>query len=88
MTTRTSTTTLTFRRPFVLGGFDEEFPAGLYHVETDEEILEGISFLAYRRVLTLLHMGRNTGHAGFGQTLTVDPGELDAALQRDRASAD
>jgi hypothetical protein len=33
MTTRTSKKTVTFRRPFVLGGFDEVLPAGAYSVE-------------------------------------------------------
>lgn len=53
MTTRTSKRTVVFRRPFVLGGFDEVLPAGAYNVETDEELLEGISFPAYRRDLVL-----------------------------------
>ncbi len=56
MTIRTSKKTVTFRRPFVLGGFDEVLPAGAYSVETDEELLEGISFPAYRRILTLIQL--------------------------------
>ena len=44
MTIRTSEKTVTFRNPFVIGGFDEVLPAGVYSVETDEELLEGISF--------------------------------------------
>ena len=47
MTIRTSKKTETFKRPFVLGGFDEVLPAGTYSVETDEMLLEGISFPAY-----------------------------------------
>jgi hypothetical protein len=56
MTIRTSKKTVIFRRPFVLGGFDEVVPAGAYSVETDEELLEGISFPAYRRILTLIQL--------------------------------
>lgn len=88
MTTRTSKKTVTFRRPFVLGGFDEVLPAGAYSVETDEELLEGISFPAYRRILTLLHLHPKPGRPGLTETLTVDPNELDAALERDRAPRD
>ncbi|MCZ6894589.1 MAG: hypothetical protein O7H40_11155 [Gammaproteobacteria bacterium] len=88
MAIRTSTRTVTFRRPFVLGGFDEMLPAGAYRVETDEELLEGISFPAYRRILTLLHLHSRPGHPGLSPTLTIDPNELDAALERDRASAE
>jgi hypothetical protein len=88
MTTRTSKKTVTFRRPFVLGGFDDVLPAGAYCVETDEELLEGISFPAYRRILTLLHLHPKPGRPGLTETLTVDPNELDAALERDRAPKD
>jgi len=85
MTIRTSETTVTFRRSFVLGGFDEVLPAGTYTVETDEELLEGISFPAYRRILTLIRLHP---HPGLTQTLTIDPNELNAALMRDQASSE
>lgn len=88
MTTRTSKKTVTFRRPFVLGGFDEVLPAGAYSVETDEELLGGISFPVYRRLLTLIHLHAKPGHPGLTQTLTIDPNELDAALKRDQAPAE
>ena len=88
MTIRTSKKTVTFRRPFVLGGFDEMLPAGAYSVETDEELLEGISFAAYRRVLTLIHLHAKPGHPGVTRTLTIDPNELDAALKRDQVPAE
>jgi hypothetical protein len=88
MTIRTSKKTVTFRRPFVLGGFDEVLPAGAYSVETDEELLEGISFAAYRRILTVIHLHSRSGHPGLTRALTIDPNELDAALERDRAPKD
>ena len=31
---------MTFRRPFVLAESNEELPAGVYRVETDEELLQ------------------------------------------------
>ncbi len=83
MLTRTSRKTVTFRRPFVLGGFDEALPAGDYSVETDEELLVGLSFPAYRRVLTHICLHPKPGRPGVTQTLTIDPNELDAALERD-----
>ncbi len=49
MTMRTNKTTVTFSRPLVLTGFDEALPAGAYRVETDEELVEAISYPAYRR---------------------------------------
>jgi hypothetical protein len=80
---RTSRSTVTFARPFLLGGTDEVFPQGDYDVETDEELVEGLSFLAYRRVATYVRLHPETGGA---RTLTVDPVEFDAAVARDLAS--
>lgn len=85
MRMRTSKKTVTFRRPFVLGGFNEELPAGAYTVETDEELLEGISFPVYRRILTVIHLPAKPGYPGLTQTVAADPNELDAALMRDQA---
>lgn len=85
MTRRTSKSTVTFSKPFVLGGFDEVLPAGAYDVETDEELLEGISFPVYRRLLTNIQLHARSGHPGLTETLTIDPNELDAALKRDQA---
>ena len=84
MTLRTSTRTVTFARPFALAGFDETLPAGDYTVETDEELLDGLSFPAWRRVLTLLHLRAASGRPGLGGSLAIDPTVLEAALQRDR----
>jgi hypothetical protein len=79
---------VTFGRPFVLGGFDEELPAGAYSVETDEALLEGISFPAYRRISTLIRLHAKSVSPGFTRALTIDPNELDAALERDQAPAE
>ena len=88
MTIRTSEKQVTFRRPFVLGGFDKVLPAGAYSVETDEELLEGVSYPVYRRLLTLIRLHAKPGHPGLTHTLTIDPNELDAALKRDQALAE
>lgn len=85
MTIRTSKNTVTFRRPFVLDGFNEILPAGAYSVETEEKLLEGVSFPAYRRTSTLIHLHTRLDHPGRTRALMIDPNELDAALKRDRA---
>jgi len=86
MTTRTSQKTVTFSRPFVLAGFDEVLPAGAYCVETDEELIEGLSFSAYRRISTLLRLPSTSGPSQLTRALAIDAGELDAALERDAES--
>jgi hypothetical protein len=41
---------ITFRHPFQVRGVDRLLPAGAYDVITDEEMIEGLSFLAHRCV--------------------------------------
>ncbi|MGG5808265.1 hypothetical protein [Falsiroseomonas sp. CW058] len=83
MLTRSHRTTVVFRRPFMLAGFDRPQPAGTYDVETEEELLEGLSFPAYRRVATVM-TPRARQPGALLQALAVDPGELDRALASDR----
>jgi hypothetical protein len=45
MTIRTSTKTVTLRRPFWLKGVDRLLPPADYRVVTDEELIEGLSLL-------------------------------------------
>lgn len=85
MTVRTTNSSVTFAKPFRIGDLDEVLPPGQYDVETDEELLQGLSFDAYRRILTLIHIPAKPGHSGLARTLTIHPDELDAALLRDTA---
>jgi hypothetical protein len=72
-----------FKSPFKLKGFDKAEPAGAYLLETDEELIEGVSILAYRRVAALLHVPR--GSSG-SEVINVDPSELETALMKDKES--
>jgi hypothetical protein len=83
MTLRTTQTTVNFERPFVLGDFDEVLPAGSYEVETDEELLQGVSFPAYHRVRVVILLHGDARFPGRRRALTIDPHDLDAALARD-----
>ena len=44
---RTTRQIVAFDQPFSLSGVDEVQPAGAYAVDVDEELIEGLSFLAY-----------------------------------------
>ena len=83
MLTRSQRTTIVFRRPFVLKGLDRPQLAGTYDVETEEELLEGLSFTAYRRVLTTM-TPRSHAPGTVMQALLVDPAELEKAQAADR----
>jgi hypothetical protein len=78
MTMRTSRKSVTFRRPFSLSGLDEMQPAGTYTVETNEELLESLSFPAWRRTATVILLRPQGGAAGIGQDVEIDPSELEA----------
>lgn len=82
MTTRTTSTTVIFRRPFKLSGADDVQPAGSYVVETDEEKLDA-SFEAYRRLATLIRLPGTRGSAEVGRVIDIDPQELEAVLKND-----
>ena len=88
MKTRTSEKTVTFRRPFVLAGLDEVLPAGDYSVETEEELVDGISYVAYRRTETVLRLHVKSGPSHLTRAMTIDPVELEAALERDAKPAE
>ena len=83
MTMRTSSKTVSFRRPFWLKGVDRMLPPADYRVVTDEELIEGLSFPAYRRVSTMIFVPAPSGSAV--EMATVDPLDLEAALDRDAA---
>jgi len=85
-TTRTTSSTVVFRRPILLTGLDLPLPAGRYAVETDEELLSGLSFIAYRRVAAWLTLPRSDS-ARLCEILWVDPAELDEALAMDAAAS-
>jgi hypothetical protein len=88
MSLRTTRGTVTFAHPFKLRGVDETQAAGTYTVQTDEEPIEGLSFLAYRRVATVIFLPLRPGGTGSVQVVSVDPRELDAAQAKDVATDD
>jgi hypothetical protein len=83
MTVRTRRKTVTFAQPFSLSGIDEVQPAGTYTVETDEELLPGLSFPAYRRIATLIFLHPRRGGPIVEEVANIDPLELQAAQERD-----
>ena len=68
--------------PFMLFELNELLPAGDYVVETLEELLHGVSFPAYQRVQTQIHLRPRPGVL---QKLTVDPTKLATSLRQDAA---
>lgn len=73
-----------FNKPFLIKGIDRTLPAGSYRVVNDEELIEGISFPAYRRVSTMIFVPAQTPRTSI-EMVAIDPLELQAALDRDAA---
>jgi hypothetical protein len=88
MVTRTIKSTITFKHSFDLPSFDEKQAAGTYTLETDEEQIEGLSFLAYRRVASFLHLPAIGSGQARQQVIAIDPEDLKAALERDGRASD
>lgn len=83
MPNRTRRQDVVFNRPFFLKVWAEPHPAGTYAVETEEELIEGLSFPAYRRVSTT--MTRQPVRAGaLVQAVSLNPQELAEAQKADR----
>ena len=79
MTLRSKTTTVRFNQPFALSGGDGPLPAGSYEVVTDEEQLEVMSAIAWRRVASTMLVSAG----GVTQSIPLQSGELDALLWAD-----
>lgn len=85
MSTRTTETTVTFRRSFMLAPLEGAQPAGTYRLVTEEEQIPGLSFTAFRRTATLLYLPADPVPGGTRQVVSVSPDELALALAADAA---
>ncbi len=83
MATRTTSKTVTFHRPFRLKGVDRPLPPATHRVLTEEDLIEGLSFPAYRRVSTAIFVPAPTGSAV--EMVMIDPADLQAAQEQDAA---
>jgi hypothetical protein len=82
MHSRTRETTVTFRHPFKLSALESAQPAGTYRLVIDEEEIPDITFLAYRRSATMLHIPAIAA-SGSIQVFTINFEELARALEAD-----
>jgi hypothetical protein len=87
MSERTRLELVTFLHPFSLAGVEGEQAAGTYAVETVEEPIDGLSFVAYRRVSTTIVLPSPQYGSASRQAIAIDPLDLDAARKRDAEPA-
>lgn len=83
MNERTRRSTVVFRHTAILEGLEKPLPAGSYIIETDEEQIPGLSFIAYRRVQTTIIVPADTSSNSGRQVIVIEPQALQAALDHD-----
>lgn len=87
MSSRTTHSIAHFEAAFVLGGVDGKLPPGDYDVDHDEELVDGMSRLAWRRVATFIHVPARAVKSPTNQLIAIDHAELETALKHDRENA-
>lgn len=73
---RTIHRTIRFDRPFRLPGADETIVAGAYEIDDDEVPIEGLSWLAYRRVATFIKLPGTVENHYRMRLIEIEPDEL------------
>jgi hypothetical protein len=86
MTEKTADSLVTFRHPFMLRDVVGIQPPGTYQVETVELAIDGLSFVAFRRISTTIMLPALGISAALRRFVEIDPGDLAAAQLRDAAS--
>jgi hypothetical protein len=80
---RLTETTITFRHSFALADLEAAQPPGTYRLVTEEEEIPGLSFVALRRTVTLLHLPA-LSTSGTHQVVSIAPKQLAAIVEGDR----
>ena len=86
MTIRSRRETITFQHPFRIRGVDRLLPPGAYEVVTDEEMIEGLSFAAFRRIATMIMVPAAAPRSSTMEVISIGSVDLSDA-QRIDASA-
>jgi hypothetical protein len=83
VTSRTTQTVVRFSSPFRLPGFDGAQPAGEYRVDYDEELIDSVSRLAWRRVGAFIHLPAIATRSSTQQMMPIPLSALETALEKD-----
>jgi hypothetical protein len=83
MSSRSTENTVTFLHPFHVKGLEQTQPPGTYLVVVEEELIDSLSFPAWHRTGTQLHLPAIGIPALSRQALTINPADLSAALLAD-----
>jgi hypothetical protein len=87
MLSRTSESIVTFHHPFSIGNAISDHPAGSFRVVKEEELIEGLSFAAYRATSISLQLPAIGAPGTTQQFIAVSHHDLDAAQDADSQMA-
>lgn len=87
MSERTTRSKVIFSHRFFLRPLVAPLEAGTYTVVVDEELIEGLSFPAYRKTATHLEIPADGISIGSKQFLKIDPADLESAMKKDAEGA-
>ncbi|BBO02137.1 MULTISPECIES: hypothetical protein [Bradyrhizobium] len=88
MTIRSRHESVTFKHPFHIRGIARELPAGRYEVVTDEEMIEGLSFAAWRRVATMITVPKEGARGDITEVHAIGSVDLADAQRIDATAHD
>ncbi len=88
MNTRSSKSMVTFVNAFSQPGYPEQLPAGTYEILVEEELLQGLSFEAWRRTSTFLLVRGNGNPVGSIAMRPITQKDLELVLRLDRITTE
>ena len=86
MSIRSQREFVTFKHPFRIRTIERLLSEGTYEVLTDDEMSEGLSFAAYRRVATMIIVP--AAHSAAMEMLSISSADLAAAQRVDASASD
>ncbi len=85
MFNRTKHRTLHFDRPFTLRGVEETIAAGDYEIDDEEVLIEGLSWVAYRRIATFIKLPATVENQFRMRLIQLESDELACLVARSGA---
>lgn len=83
MAVRMTQTLEKISHPFRLPGFDQEWKAGNYIIQHDEESIEGITWTGWHRTMSYIQVPSEDTDSNIRQTVPIKSDVLEKILQAD-----
>jgi hypothetical protein len=83
LTVRTTRAVASFKEPFLLRALEGMQPAGDYNVYYEDELIQGLSRVAYRRVSTILQTPSISSPQDQSRLVSISETDLEVALMKD-----